>query len=736
MQSSLHGAGPAQHAAFVPMPPARVIAEAHERSRSFGLHRHVSADLQPLAADALAWTVARNEALCAHAVPVMETLSAQIAGTQSMVLLTDAQGIVLHALGDEEFLGRAQRVALRPGGTWSEQSKGTNAIGTALALGDAVQVNGDEHFLAANQFLTCSCAPICDPQGQVIGALDVSGDRHQQSAHTLALVRMSARMVENHLFGKVYEDAVRLRFHARPEFLGTLVEGLAAFTPEGRFLAANRSGQFQLGLSSNAMQAQTFPSLFGMPMSALLAHARSATPQPLRLALPGGFVVNALVEFRPRGASALGWMPDAAGAADGVSGRGPLPTPDRREPERARGQELGREPGAGQAAPLPWARPAGAVPGGRMSGLRYLDTGDAHLAQVLDRVSRVLGSDVPMLILGETGTGKELLAQAIHQDGPRARGPFVAVNCASIPETLIEAELFGYEEGAFTGARRKGSVGKIVQAHGGTLFLDEIGDMPLAMQARLLRVLQERTVAPLGSARQIPVDVHVLCATHRNLRDMMARGLFREDLYYRLNGLVVRLPALRERTDLRVIVQRLLQAQDRERATGVPAARASASDGWPRPRGAAPLRVSARAMELFLAHRWPGNLRQLSNALRTAALMAGDAGEIDIDHLPEDLFDEADASVSAAPLPGGGGDSGDAMASSHVRREAAVPAAVAAAAPAPSAVRSWDETVEDALRHALSVHCGNVSAVARALGVSRNTVYRRLKAMNGTPSAH
>ena len=727
MQSSLHGAGPVQHAAFVPMPPARVIAEAHERSRSFGLHRHASADLQPLAADALAWTVARNEALCAHAVPVMETLSAQIAGTQSMVLLTDAQGVVLHALGDEEFLGRAQRVALRPGGTWSEQSKGTNAIGTALALGDAVQVNGDEHFLAANQFLTCSCAPICDPQGQVIGALDVSGDRHQQSAHTLALVRMSARMVENHLFGKVYEDAVRLRFHARPEFLGTLVEGLAAFTPEGRFLAANRSGQFQLGLSANAMQAQTFPSLFGMPMSALLAHARSATPQPLRLALPGGVVVNALVEFRPKGASALGWMAVAEEPADVSPAPGSLPP--------ASVHERGQKRGPLHPAPAAWARPAVPEHKPRLSGLRYLDTGDAHLAQVIDRVSRVLGSDVPMLILGETGTGKELLAQAIHQDGPRARGPFVAVNCASIPEALIEAELFGYEEGAFTGARRKGSVGKIAQAHGGTLFLDEIGDMPLAMQARLLRVLQERTVAPLGSAREILVDVHVLCATHRNLRDMMARGLFRDDLYYRLNGLVVRLPALRERTDLRVIVQRLLQAQDRERTADTSNAPAPMPGGWPRPRGAAPVRVSARAMELFLAHRWPGNLRQLSNALRTAALMAGDADEIDINHLPEDLFDEAGPLAPAAPRSAGGEASGDTETLAYPAEETVpMPSAVQQAA-APS-VRSLDDTVDAALRHALSVHGGNVSAVARALGVSRNTVYRRLKGMNGAPAGH
>ncbi|AVS88275.1 sigma-54-dependent Fis family transcriptional regulator [Paracidovorax avenae] len=716
MQSFLHGGEAAQAAAFAPLPSARVIAESHERSRSFGLQRHASADLQPLAPDALAWAVARNDALCAHALPVMETLSAQIAGTQSMVLLTDAQGVVLHALGDEEFLGRAHRVALRPGGSWSERSKGTNAIGTALALGDAVQVNGDEHFLAANQFLTCSCAPICDPLGQVIGALDVSGDRHQQSAHTLALVRMSARMVENHLFGKVYEDAVRLRFHARPEFLGTLVEGLAAFTPEGRFLAANRSGQFQLGMSANALQAQTFPSLFGMPMSALLAHARGAMPRPLQLALPGGVVVNAMVEFRPKGAAALGWM--VQGRDEDVSSASvPMPVP------------VAPAPAAVASATRP--RPVAPVPAGgpRLSGLRYLDTGDAQLAQVIDRVSRVLGSDVPMLILGETGTGKELLARAIHQDGPRARGPFVAVNCASIPETLIEAELFGYEEGAFTGARRKGSVGKIAQAHGGTLFLDEIGDMPLAMQARLLRVLQERTVAPLGSARQIPVDVHVLCATHRNLRDMMARGVFRDDLYYRLNGLVVRLPALRERSDLRVIVQRLLQAQDRERA-----AEGSTPGGWQRPRRTAPLRVSSRAMELFLRHRWPGNLRQLSNALRTAALMAGDADEIDIGHLPEDLFDEVPP-ASAAPVPAG--PRGDAVSGASAWEAGPCPPGRSAAHRSePAAVRSWDETVEEALRHALSVHGGNVSAVARALGVSRNTVYRRLKAMDVTAAHH
>jgi transcriptional regulator with PAS, ATPase and Fis domain len=189
--------------------------------------------------------------------------------------------------------------------------------------------------------------------------------------------------------------------------------------------------------------------------------------------------------------------------------------------------------------------------------LASLDTGDPQVAAVIAKVRKVIGKDIPILITGETGTGKELLAQAIHNDSPRRDGPFVAVNCASIPETLIESELFGYEEGAFTGARRKGALGKLVQANGGTLFLDEIGDMPYPLQVRLLRVLQERIVNPLGSAKSIPVDISVVCATHRSLREMIAQNLFREDLYYRLNGLVVKLPPLRERTDLAVVIEKI-----------------------------------------------------------------------------------------------------------------------------------------------------------------------------------
>jgi transcriptional regulator of acetoin/glycerol metabolism len=621
---------PATDGAALPDP----IRLSHARCAAFGLRAYESADLQPLDADALEEARARNQTLYTHALPVIETLHGQIAGTQSMVLLTDAQGVILHALGDDDLLGRANRVALRPGAVWSEQTKGTNAIGTALLLGDALQVHGDQHFLRANHFLTCSCAPILDPQGRTLGALDVSGDHRSQSPHTMALVRMAAQMVENHLFGKAYEQAVRLRFHARAEFLGTLVEGLAAFAPDGRFLSANRSGQFQLGMSLGALRAHTFSSLFGLDIGVLLAHCRSAGASPLALHLPGGVQVTAQAEFHPRGGAALP-------VADAVS---PAPKP----------------------AP---ARPRG------MSSLRYLDTGDAQLAHAIERVTKVLGRDVAVLVLGETGTGKELLARAIHEDSPRRGGPFVAVNCASIPESLIESELFGYEEGAFTGARRKGSAGKILQAHGGTLFLDEIGDMPLTLQARLLRVLQERSVAPLGGARERDVDLALVCATHRNLREMMADGRFRDDLYYRLNGLVVKLPPLRERTDLGAIVERMLLAQ------GSPAN----------------LAVAPEAMALFQAHPWPGNLRQLANVLRTAVLMAEGERWIRREHLPDDLLDEE------APL-------------------ASMPAA------RPAAAQRLDALTAGALDQTLALHRGNVSAAARALGVSRNTVYRHLRA--------
>ncbi|SDC17636.1 sigma-54-dependent Fis family transcriptional regulator [Paraburkholderia lycopersici] len=622
---------------------ADMIAHAHARSRALGLRTTETPEFGALAAVDLRELIDANRTLYHQARPVMDALHAQIVDTQSMVLLTDRNGVILHSLGDSDFVEKAQRVALRPGVSWAEQHRGTNAIGTALVDHQPTTVHAGEHFLRANHILTCSCAPIADPYGRTLGALDVSGESRGFHKHTLALVRMSAQMIENHLFGTEFAEAIRLQFHARAEFIGTLYEGLAAFAADGTLLCANRSALFQFGAPLADLQQRDFAALFGQPFATFMQRLMHAPGEPLTLALPSG--VRVIARATPGAAPLARSAPPATSRAVSAHAASQAKAPNA----------------AADTAPQPT--------------LADLDTGDARLAAALQRVARVRGRDIPVLVLGRTGTGKEWLARALHHDSPRSDGPFVALNCAALPDTLIEAELFGYEDGAFTGAKRRGSTGKIAQAHGGTLFLDEIGDMPLAQQVRLMRVLQERAVVPLGGTRAVPVDLRIVCATHRDLRAMIAEGTFREDLYYRINGLVVTLPALAERTDLAALVARMLDIVRRE----VPGA---------------PARLTPAVEACFARCRWPGNLRQLASTLRTAAIMAEGEDAIDVAHLPEDLVHDC------AP-PG----------DSKAQRE-----------PAPLAVLQ-SRLIEDTLAR----HRGNVSAAARELGLARNTVYRHLR---------
>lgn len=308
--------------------------------------------------------------------------------------------------------------------------------------------------------------------------------------------------------------------------------------------------------------------------------------------------------------------------------------------------------------------------------LGRLASGDTRVRRAIDRAHCILDKPIPLLIQGESGVGKDMFAKAFHASSARADAPFVALNCAAIPEHLIESDLFGYEGGAFTGARKEGATRKIVQANGGTLFLDEIGDMPLSLQVRLLRVLQERVVVPLGGMQSIPVDVSLICATHHQLQDAVAEGRFREDLYFRINGLTVTMPPLRERTDVLELADAMLLecAPGRE------------------------LRLSQDVRALFLRHPWPGNLRQLNNAIRVAvALLDADERVVTLDHLSEEILETAgDGQVGPRALSRQGAD-----------------------------LRT---TTRSAIDQALESTGGNVSAAARLLGISRNTLYRRLHA--------
>jgi len=660
-----------QVAGMVPLMGLPSLIElSWRRCLDYGLDSDQGNEFEPSARDILAEQLDKNSQLLVHAEPVMNMLFEQIVDTQNMVVLANESGYILHSIGDGEFLRRAERVALAPGVEWSELSRGTNAIGTAVAVGSPVVVHGSQHFLAANQFLTCSAAPILDPAGRLAGILDVTGDHRSFSQHTLALARMSAQMIENRMFATAYADALTIRFHARPEFVGTLCEGMAAFGWDGTLLSANRNACFQFDRPLEGLRGSEFQSLFGQPLTRVFDHLMVRPHDSLVLTLDNGVRVHARVDFQPQQL------------------RRHIHIDFQRSVSI-----LGDDPAAGSSVSMPArSRHVGATD----CPLARLQTGDPQVDAVITRVRKVIGHDIPLLIQGETGTGKERLASAIHCVSPRAGRPFVAVNCAAIPEGLIESELFGYEEGAFTGARRKGSTGRLLQANGGTLFLDEIGDMPLSLQARLLRVLQERIVQPLGGTKSYAVDIAVICATHRRIRDLVRGGQFREDLYFRLNGFTVTLPPLRLRSDLETLVVAMLGEIG----------------------GARPPKIDPDVIEMFRRHPWPGNLRQLSNLLRTATVMAAGEQMIRREHLPDDFLEDMESpAIAAAP----------AAEAFPAPAQMAAASAPAVAGDSGSAVGRLEDLAIRSIREAMARHGGNVSAAARELGVSRATVYRKLR---------
>jgi transcriptional regulator of acetoin/glycerol metabolism len=622
-----------------------VVARSWARSQAAGL----APDAHPpeffhLAGLALAEAVDERKALLAHARPVMEYLHAQTRDSGSMVILADDHGVLLQSLGDAEFLDRAGRIALAPGASWHERDRGTNAIGTALAETSAVVINGAEHYLDRNDFLTCAAAPVSAPDGRLLGVLDISGDQRRRHPHTLSLVRTAAQMLENRIFEVSHRGDVRLHLHPLAEGVGTVAEGVLAVSEDARVIGANRAALSLLALLPRELGTLPLERLLHVRLSALVEWARhhGAEPVPVSRA-------------------------DASGRASpfGLFVRVSLPPP--------------RPVSFGTAAkPQAPAAPADA--------LAALDTGCAQLHAAVIKARKVLDKPIPVLLQGESGVGKEVFAQAMHAASARRERPFVAVDCASLPENLIEAELFGYAPGAFTGARREGSPGRIREVRGGTLFLDEIGDMPLALQTRLLRVLQERQVTPLGGGKPVPVEFALVCATHRNLKTEMDAGRFRADLYYRLNGLTLMLPAVRERTDFAALLQRLL-------------ASLAPNQG---------ITLTPGVAAAFADHPWPGNVRQLVNALRTACALL-DPGErvIDWAHLPDDLLLELRADTPR-----------------HVATATPPPDSTPPAA-GPAVERLRDISAQ-AIHRAIEVSRGNMSEAARRLGISRNTLYRRL----------
>jgi len=584
--------------------------------------------------------LAVNQELLAHSQPVMDVLFAQVRDSQGMVILADKRGMLMHTLGHADFLGRADRVALSCGASWHEQHRGTNAIGTALMEASGVEIHGAEHFFERNDFLTCTAVPILSARAELMGILDISGDHRSGHPHTLGLLGMAASLIENRLITATCRRQIRLHLHPHLEGLGTVGEGIVVLSEDGWLMGGNRAGLAQLQLTAADLGSAQLKAVMDVSLDELLSRHKRRPGQATQVRLRDGSALFALVQLDQV------TLPSQSGSVSALASAPPKPNFDK-------------------------------------DALALLDTGDVRWRTAADKVRRVLDKPIALLIQGESGVGKELFARAAHDSGPRRSKPFVAINCAAVPENLIEAELFGYAPGAFTGARREGSLGRLREAQGGTLFLDEIGDMPLAMQARLLRVLQERQVTPLGGGQQVAVDFGLICATHCKLREAAEQGRFRNDLYYRINGLTVVLPALRERSDFAVLTQRLLADLNPQRRVD----------------------IEPVLLTRLQAYPWPGNLRQYANVLRTASAML-DAHEdcIRWDHMPDDVQEDLVAMTYATQVP-----------TVDVSR-------------ADEDTHNLQQLSRVAIRQALEGSQGNVSQAARRLGISRQTLYRKLDA--------
>ncbi|HFL2186933.1 TPA: sigma-54-dependent Fis family transcriptional regulator [Pseudomonas putida] len=524
-------------------------------------------------------------------------LHERVRGADYCVLLTDAQGRTIDYRVESAIRNDCRKAGLYLGTCWSEGEEGTCGVAAVLTSKAPVTVHKRDHFRAAFIGLTCTAAPVFDPQGELLGVVDVSAlqspdDRRSQ--HLIRqLVEQTAREIENAFFMHSAQGHWVMRAHGTPGYVESQPDYLLAWDADGRLQAINSLARQRL-VQHLGRLPEHIGELFDMGQ---LRRVNTSSAQRL----PG-----------------LG----------GLYGR--VSAPQQRQ----------------RAQPLQQAQ-------------------DARIEQHLRLATRVKDCNLAVLVQGETGAGKEVFARLLHQQSQRRDGPFVTLNCAAIPENLIESELFGYVAGAFTGASSKGMQGLLQQADGGTLFLDEIGDMPLNLQTRLLRVLAEGEVAPLGAARRERVDIQVICATHRDLAKMVAEGRFREDLYFRLANARFELPPLREREDRLGLIHQLLAEEAQSCSVEVVLADA--------------------ALQSLLLYRWPGNLRQLRQVLRYACAVS-EGGQVQLQDLPQE-----------------------------VRGDAVVSAESGVSCPA-----------RQLLLDALIRHRWKPADAARALGISRATLYRRV----------
>lgn len=634
------------------------IRASHRRSLNLGVERERVQPSIVLQGAELKDCLEKNRRLMRMAGPFVKLLQEFVAESGFMILLTDQQGYILDIAGAEDTLARLAPYSLVQGASMNENSIGANAISIALAEDNPVQVTGQEHYIKAFHNWSCSAAPIHDEKGTTIGCLNISGHVDKVYPHILGLVVASAKAIEYQVKSTFSEMRQKEAYRFVSQILNTLEFGVLGTDIYGKIRRANNLTARLLRMPLDQIEGKNMEDFI------------PAWPRFFNQILQNDIVMDEEVHMNRFGIREnfnLNAYPLTDG--DGSINGAVITLRDMKRVYKMVNKYTGMQ--------------------ARYNFDDLIGESD-EMKRVIEYCKNISDSPSTVLIQGESGTGKEVLAQSIHNFSSRRDNGFVALNCGAIPETLIESELFGYTEGAFTSARKGGKPGKFELANGGTLFLDEIGEMPLDMQVKLLRALQERAITRVGGDKLIPVDVRIVAATNRNLLDEVKNGKFRQDLYYRLSVIPVYIPPLRKRReDIPMLISFFLNLKSVKLRKQLPD-------------------MENKLFKKLVHYDWPGNVRELENFIEKYVNLDGNLEWAD-EIMNPDVY---------APEPS----AGLMMPENAIEGEKSAEQTTGY-----DEVISLEQMEKQAIENAVKVMERNMTKVAKALGISRNALYQKIK---------
>lgn len=557
--------------------------------------------------------------------PAVEQLATTLKSSQSIVVLSDVSGILLNTVGDPSYLEETEKIYLQPGAQWSEDIHGTNSAGTIAIEKRPMAVVGTDHYLASHDNIYCVGSPIYNSKGKLTGVLNISGHATRYNPSLLHFIDIIARKIENNILFEEREDdmIISLQNELNPSF-----EALISIDNDKRITGMNRAAQEVLPIEGSSGVTIQLDELL-VNADTLLDKSSSEMTFTIVNIKSQNYKKNFIASVLQRPSREIVSIPHFSKLTEKQKNK----TVNKKQ--RIFPKMIGE---------------------------------DALFIHALNIAKKVAPTHYTISITGESGTGKDVLSHAIHQASDRYNKPFIALNCGGITKNLVESELFGYEPGSFTGAKREGHAGVFERANGGTLFLDEVAELPLHVQTTLLRVLQDFKVTRIGGNTPVKVDIRLITATHTDLWEKVQAGTFRDDLFYRLQGVHIELPPLRERTDRLQYAHYFLKEIKAELQLEA-------------------IRLEESANKLITTYDWPGNIRQLKSALREAAFFAGE-GVIEAHHFPAYIVHSYRGNVKT-----------------------------------PSLLQTMENKT---IMRIVNKTEGNVSEAARILGIGRNTLYRKL----------